>query len=189
MSSKMKIQLYQPINQDLIDAFLTSTEPFEIDVDYMGETSTIDLNDYSTGVKNAIKTVVDAVTFGFEAGAFVFHIIKDGPDFDLSESYLRNRQDTSGTLTDLDDATPLMMRVEIPGFSQNQFRDVIVYYNQAFNPADVDLLEEIGVTLTGDGLNFSIAALTQCKVSFYKPDLATQQYVINYDKSNEIIEP
>ena len=187
MSSNMKIQLYQPINQDLIDQFLTATEPFEIDVDYMGETSVIDLNDYTTGVKNAFKTVVDAVTFGYEENALVFFIEKDGGDFTLTESYVRDRQDTSGVLTDLDDATPLMMRVETPGFTANPFREVVVYYNAAFDPADIDLLDEIGVTLTGNGASFTLVPSTECKVSFYKPSASTDQYVINFDKQNETI--
>ena len=92
-------------------------------------------------------------------------------------------------VTPIDDGTPLNVRFEIPGFSSNNFRNITLFYNQAFNPADVALLLEIGIVLTGDGLAFTIANDVECKVSFSKPVGSSELYIIDNPFLAQIITP
>lgn len=153
------------------------------------EATVIDVASFDTTTAEAFKKVLDALVFPIEENGFIFRINKVTKTFSLYESYFRDVTSTVKPVTPIDDGTPLNVRFEIPGFSSNNFRNITLFYNQAFNPADVALLLEIGIVLTGDGLAFTIANDVECKVSFSKPVGSTELYIIDNPFLAQIITP
>ena len=184
------ITLNQRIDKPTIDAAVVNSESLVIEYTnpYLnGSMVEVDIAALTSTQRTKISDAIDVLTFPAEEDAFVFKIAKDGGDFDLAGCYVRDAESTSGTLTDLPNATPLIMKVEVAGFTSNPYREVVVYYDAEFNPDDVELLKEIDVDLTGDGLNFTLVPTNECRVSFRKPDAATETYVIVYNQYNEVI--
>ena len=181
-------------DRKIIEAAATASLPYFIDIinnilPDAPATSTLDILTMDSSYVEAFKKVIDTATFEVEAGVLVWNIYNDGRDFSLTDSYVRNSKDTSGTLTAISDGQPIKMRIEIPGFSSSNFREIDLWYNQDFNPTDLDLMLEIGVTITGNGANFNIANTIDCKMSFSKPTAITDTYFVNFPTINDIITP
>ena len=146
-------------------------------------------SDLSTDEKEALNVLLDKLSFATETDALVFLIERDGKDFDLSNSYVRDAQSTVGPLTAMPDGSSLIMRVEVPGFSSNVVREVSVFYNEAFLTPDLDALAEIGVSITGTGERFLIDNDRECRISFLKPEIVSDFYIITDVDASLIIEP
>lgn len=190
--SKIKIILQGTVTRGEIDAILAAIHTYPIAVvnNYKADKSevyTLELNDlYPTSI-DSFYTVLDSASFLLEENASIWKFVQTGKTFNLENSFVRDILSTALPLKGLTAGTALKMRVEIPSFTENGFREIDLWYNQDFNPADVALLAEIGVVLTGNGAEFTIANDTECKVSFSKPTGVTDVYIIDFDKTNEII--
>ena len=131
--------------------------------------------------------VIDESTWQFEESALIWKIKLTDKTFNLEGSYVRERLATDGTQTAITDGTNLKARFEIPGFETTTYREIDVWYNSDFNPEDITALDEIGITLTGNGAEFTIDNLTECKVTFSKPVDSEDSYVIDYENGTTII--
>lgn len=143
--------------------------------------------DLPSGEQEELKSVLDYLTYEIEPDAKVWNIVRTGKEFDLSTSYIRDREGTLPGGTPIPDGDSLLIRFEVPGFETGSFREVNLFYNDDFNPAELTALEEIGIEITGNGTTFEITNVIQCKVSFTKPELVTDFYIINDPGINNVI--
>lgn len=175
-----------------ISDVLTAIGSYEIDVvnNYNNDALNVfvlDLDDLDTTGLNAMYNVLDNASFLIENAALIWKVVRDGLDFDLTNSFIRDVASTTGSLTAIPDNTQLKARFEIPGFQSTNYREIDLWYNEDFNPTDLVLLREIGIVLTGNGGFFTIANDTDCKVSFSKPSGVTDVYIIDDPNSENII--
>jgi hypothetical protein len=153
------------------------------------EVISVNVFDFSVADIAAFKKVVDAFTNVVAVGNTIWKVIKTDKEFDLSASYVRS-DINSADGDEIANGTPLLVRFETPGFSTFNFRVISLWYNQSFNPADITILEEIGVTITGNGKTFEITNEVECRVNFLVPTVGgPYNYVIRNDYANEIIAP
>lgn len=147
----------------------------------------VDVVDFDSTYREAFLKTVDQLLFTTCENATVWKVARDAKTFNLENSYVRSAL-VSGVATGvLTTGVPLRVKFEVPGFLTSLQREIDLWYNDDFNPVDVAALDEIGVTLTGNGSEFTIANLVETKVSFSKPVGVSGLYVINYD--NEIVAP
>jgi hypothetical protein len=170
---------------------ITITDDTTIDVvnNYASEgveRETYKFSDLTAPLQEDLLSVLDALSFGAEADAFVFVIERDEKDFDLTGSYIRDAISTDAP-TAMTAGQSLKVRFEVPGFFENTFREISLFYDQDFLTADLDLLAEIGVTLAGNGSAFTVANSIQTKVMFSKPDTVSDYYIIVDFKQDEIL--
>lgn len=164
---------------DFVQSFRSGTE----------ETFPVNVFDLSADDIAAFKRVVDAFTYSICEGATIWKVKKTAKEFDLRDSYFRADIDSSDG-TALENGTPLRVRFETPGFGVFNIRVISLWYNQVFDPADLDLLEEIGITLSGNGKTFEISNTVECRVHFLVPNVGgPYNYVIRNDFASEIIMP
>jgi len=149
--------------------------------------TTTTYGDLSVDEKAALLLVLDHLTNEIEAGAKVWNVARTGKTFDLSGSYIRDDESTEPLLTVMPTGESLLVRFEIPGFLTNQVETVSLWYNQVFDSGDVTALAALGIELTGDGKVFEIVNDTEVKVSFLKPELVTDLYIINDLEANNVI--
>jgi hypothetical protein len=192
MNSKMTITLSKRIDRADITEILALPDTVELTVinEYYSDGSAdaiIDLGTLSAARLEAFCKVIDNSTYAIELGALIWKIKLASKTFNLESSYVRDRLATDGTLTAMPDGTPIKVRFEIPGFSTTTTREIDLWYNTAFNPTDVADLLDLGITLTGDGSEFTIANTIECKVTFRKPTGATDAYVIDYANGSTTI--
>lgn len=175
--------------QKIIDALTTdSSYVVEVVDNYLtNSTLVLDLNDLDATNKEAFYKTLDNATNLIEADALIWKIIVTAKEFDLSGSYVRDAVSTDGTLTLLTLGTPLKVKFEIPGFETVNYREIDLWYDDDFNPTDLTALAEIGISLFGNGGKFTVTNAVDCKVSFKKPDLATEVYVIDYEFGTQIV--
>jgi hypothetical protein len=177
-----------------IDDAILNLEPLTIEFvnEYAGSldaTTSIVINDLLSGDLASLKTIIDLLTIEIENDALLFNLSLDGKSINLEDSYIRNIKDTSGVLTPIANGTPLIVRFEIPGFDASKTYDLTLFYNQAFNPAEITELEvQLGIFVTGNGAKFTFRNEAQCKVNFLKPITATESYVIINEAQNIIFE-
>lgn len=153
----------------------------------LGASALLKYSDLSTDEKEALNVVLDKLTYEIEGGAYVFTIDRSGKTFDLSSSYVRDAQSTEAPLTAMTTGQSLVVRFEIPGFTTNAFREISLFYNDDFLTTDLDELAEIGISITGNGQSFTIANDVECKVTFFKPEVVTETYIINDVEFSNII--
>ncbi|WP_157486200.1 hypothetical protein [Flavobacterium sp. Leaf359] len=192
MASIMKITFLERNDADDIAKKISDSVPMEIEIENSYaelKESSISVNDMDTATLAALYKLSDACTYTFEDGAYVFVVRLSGKDFDLTDSYIRDAADIVKPMPAIPDGTVLMARFEIPGFGTNSFREIPVWYNTAFDPADLVSLSEIGISLTGDGGAFTITNNTDCRVGFFKPETAPERYIIDYDGEGQVIQP
>ena len=144
-------------------------------------------SDLSTDEKESLNKLLDFASFSIESDAIVFIVKRNEKEFDLSSSYVRDVKSTASPLTELTIGQSLLVRFEVPGFLQNTVREISLFYDEDFLTTDLDLLDEIGITLTGNGKVFEIENAVECKVSFLKPEIITDNYVISDELSNQIL--
>jgi len=143
--------------------------------------------DLSAGDKEDLAGLLDFYTWQIEENALVWDISRDGKTFRLTDSYVRDEEDTTAPRTALTAGDVILARFEVPGFTAGEFREVNVFYDQAFNPAELTALEEIGIEISGNGKVFTITNIIECKVTFSKPIAVTDFYIINDVGANDVI--
>lgn len=186
----MQIVFKEFVDRQVVLNAITTLEGFPVDViNQFKEDETLILNakDLSPTELSYFLSTLDNSTYLFQADAFIFNIGLLGKDFSLDQSYQRDAVSTERPLTALPTDTPIIARFDIPGFELNSFRELTVRYGSAFDPDELDLLAEIGISVSGNGTYFSITNTIECKVSFYKPAVALENYIINFDGENTII--
>lgn len=190
----MQIILDKNIDRDVIAAAV-SLGSFLVQVknEYVtgaSEEFDVDIADFDATFLEAFKKTVDKMTFPVAEDAIVWKIEKTAKTFNLENSYVRDALASGKGASALDDGMPIKVRFEIPGFSVNNFRVIDLWYNTDFNPTDIDLLDEIGITLSGNGSEFSIVNVIDCKISFSRPTSGVSEvYIIDNPYTNEIITP
>ena len=191
MSNIVQITINENINRSKIANILSSGD-FYIDVinNYFQTQPDLVVIPFSLlglTYQEAFLKVIDRSTFAVESNVKIWNIVKTGKSFDLTDAKVRNAIGTNALTTFVDDGTPIKLKIEIPGFSSSNYREIDLWYNQSFNPADVALLLEIGIAITGNGTIFTISNTIECKVSFSKPTAIADAYLINYNESETII--
>lgn len=148
----------------------------------------IDVSAMDADTLEAFKKVVDHITYAFEATYPVVKVAYDdvAKEFDLTASYLRSAVSTASPAA-LADGTPILMRVEFPGFEANTFVEAELPYNEAITLATDDALKAAGITFTGTGALFTIENERECKIYFSKPAAVSGKYVIDYPAQETII--
>lgn len=192
MDSLIQIVFNKHADRNAIQTVIDETSHFYVEVlnnCQDGETVNIlDLADLDSTNLEAFYKVVDQTTFLYEQSAYVFRIEKVDHAFELTNSYIRDVLNTDAT-SGMINGQPLKMRVEIPGFAGTNSREIDLWYNENFNPADLDLLAEIGVNLVGDGSSFVLNNSIECMVSFSRPSSITDLYAIDFPLKDEVITP
>jgi hypothetical protein len=145
-------------------------------------------SDLSTDEKESLNVVLDKLSFTAESSAIVFNVNRTAKTFDLSDSYVRDAQSTETPLTAVTDGQSLLVRFEVPGFTVNTVREISLFYNEDFLTTDLDDLAEIGITITGNGESFTIDNDRECRVTFLKPELVVDDYIINDVNASQTIE-
>lgn len=143
--------------------------------------------DLPSGEQDELLSVLDYLTYEIEPDAKVWNIVRTGKEFDLSTSYIRDRESTTPPGEVIPDGDSLLIRFEVPGFETGSVREVNLFYEEDFNPAELTALEEIGIEITGNGTTFEITNVIECRVSFSKPELISDFYIINDPGINNII--
>lgn len=190
MSNVLLVDFPSRLDAKKIAEYIEAEIPIEIEVSnsYANpEKNYVSINDFSNEELKALYLVLDKLSAPIESGSYIFNISKSGKSFDLSGSFFRDAEAIDIDESIIPTGTALMMRFEIPGFEINSFREIPLYFNSDFNPADLELLQEIGITLTGNGLEFQIANEVDCKVSFFEPPISEIDYIIDFQMFNEII--
>jgi len=133
--------------------FNIDSAPTYIDTDEVE----IDINSLGAPVIEAFKKVMDACTWIVEEDALIWKISKTGKTFNLENSYIRDAEDTTGPLTAIPDATPLIVVVEIPGFTEGRSMELSLWYNDDFDSGELDAIrDQLNVVITGNGSEFTI---------------------------------
>lgn len=194
MSNKIKIVISGHADGNLIDAAVIDPGYFLIEVenkflDNSQGKSDINLATVNKRYSDAFKDVIDFAAYIFEENAFVWKISLSNNILKLENSFIRDKMDTNGILTNMPDGKPLKMKFEVPGFSSSNYREIDLWYNQDFSPADLSILEEIGITLTGNGREIHIVNAIECKISFSKPPAIAGSYIIDFDGIGLIVPP
>lgn len=192
MSNILKIAMPEHLDSVKVSKLLLSETPIDIEItnEYAAQIATVtqlSINGLTSDELEALLTVINLLTGTFEIGSYVFSVVKNEKTFSLTDSYFRDAAEIPKPAIEIPDGTTLIARFEIPGFEINSFREIPLYFNVDFDPADLIVLEEIGITLTGNGSEFTVSNETDCKVSFRKPEASEIEYIIDFQMYNEII--
>jgi hypothetical protein len=174
--SDLKIQLFTRIDRRNV----ANDTQIELENVYLNEPAfPVVFEDLSSNEQEGLLRVLDFQTFAAEENAIIWEIEQVGKVFDLTSSFVRDNKDTD-TRTAITTGQSLIATFEIPGFDVNPSREVVLFYNDDFNPSDLDDLAELGITLTGNGSGFTVSNTTDCRVTFRKPGAVSEVYIINY---------
>jgi len=192
--SKVKIIFEQSVDQLSIshDLAIDGSFPIEINNNYALDLPTqvvLTVLPTDSVLIEALLKVLDAASFQFMSTSMFYIIIQNTKSFDFSQSYVRDIVSTGRPLTALADGQEIIARFEIASFSGTQFREIVLYYNNALNPLELESLEEIGIVLTGNGSSFSITNTFETKVSFSKPFGVLETYAIDFNNADQIMQP
>lgn len=192
--SKVKIIFEQSVDQLSIshDLAIDGSFPIEINNNYALDLPTqvvLTVLPTDSVLIEALLKVLDAASFQYMSTSISYIIIQNTKSFDFSQSYVRDIVSTGRPLTALADGQEIIARFEIASFSGTQFREIVLYYNDALNPLELEALEEIGIVLTGNGSSFSITNTFETKVSFSKPIGVLETYAIDFNNADQIMQP
>ena len=141
--------------------------------------TTIKISDLTVDEKAALDTLLDSLNYRNEENFFVWQIEYDTKSFDLSKSIIRDDIDIS-ECSALPTSQPLIMIFETPGFVENKVVKITLFYDDDFLTTDLTALEAIGVEIIGNGKSFSVDNDREVKISFEKPELIADNYLINF---------
>lgn len=191
MSNAIEIVFNSHFDRNSIQDIIDSTSHFYVGVTnncQEGESiNVLDIAGLDATNLEAFYKLMDQASYLYEQFAYVFRIDKTDHVFDLSNSYMRSDEISTASPSGMINGQPLKMRVEIPGFAGTNSREIDLWYNENFNPADLDLLAEIGVDLVGDGSNFVLNNSIECMVTFSRPTAITDLYAIDFPLKDEVI--
>lgn len=187
MSKIANIQFLKTIDRSTIDAAIAFPETISIGyLDNNQFESEVVINDLSSDNLEAFKKVIDFMSFSVLEDAVVWNIELVSKTFFLAKSYVRDAESTA-TLTDVPAGTPLIVQFETPGFTAFNITELSLWYDQNFDPAELEILRTAGIIITGNGTEFTVDNSIECKVYFKKPDAITDLYVINNQALNQVI--
>lgn len=189
------LTLHERTDRDEIGDALTADDDVRIVVlsDYTSlkaESNILHVSDFSSTEKTALYRILDKGSQLYEMSAKIVVVKKDGKTFNLEDSFVR---DTEAVVkvdrTVLPDETPIKLRLEIPGFASNNFRELELLYNSDFSTEAIGLADELGISITGNGAEFTIDNSVECKISFHAPDGLEASYVIDFPEAKDVIAP
>jgi hypothetical protein len=199
-----KIVLYEPLNQDKIDALLGGSDTIILQIErkynladmpeLLSAVLPTQFIDASVDYVLALKNVVDAASFIHEEDAmmWVVNYNEDDKEFDLTSSYIRDQRDTSATLSDIPTNQLLQAVFMTPGLNGPVYTEIELPYNGAISSTDRAALLAVGIelNLAVTGSLFSVKTqLVPYKVSFYQPaSVLTERYNIVFNYQNITIE-
>lgn len=199
-----KIVLYEPLNQDKIDTLLASADTIVLEIERSYQMADIPQNlgailptqfdDVSVDYILALKRFIDAATFIHEENVMMWKISYNSSlkEFDLTSSYVRDKKDTSGTLTAIPTNQLLQANFFTPGIDGLVKTTIDLPYNGTISTTDRDALLAVGIelNLSITGALFSIKTqLVPYKVEFIQPSsVTTEKYNIDFDYKNKTIE-
>lgn len=199
-----KIVLYEPLNQDKIDALLVGADTIVLEIERAYQIADIPQNlgailptqfdDLSIDYILALKRFIDAATFIHEESVMMWKINYNSSlkEFDLTSSYVRDQKDTSVTLTTIPTNQLLQANFYTPGIDGLVKTTIDLPYNGTISTTDRDALLAVGLelNLSVTGSLFSVKTqLVPYKVSFYQPaSVVTEKYSIEFNYQNKTIE-
>jgi hypothetical protein len=139
----------------------------------------IKISDLNAAEKTALDTLMENLNFRNEESFFIWEIAYDDKAFDLSKSIIRDDVDLS-LCSEMPISKPLIMIFEVPGFVENEIIKITLFYDDDFLTTDLTALEAIGVEIIGNGKSFSVVNTREIKISFEKPELITDDYLIDF---------
>lgn len=188
MTKILNLEAFSPIDRDSIAVAIATLEP--ISIGYSDENnydSEVSINDLDSGNLEALKKVLDFMSFSVYDSATIWNIDLGSKTFSLGKSYVRDAESTELPVTEITAGTPLIVQIETPSFTVFNVFDLSLWYDQDFDAAELTALEALGITVTGNGKEFTISNTIECRVYFKKPDVVTNIYVINNAAINQII--
>lgn len=199
-----KITLYEPLNQDKIDAILAGTDTVLLEIERKYQIGVLpeilsavlptQFDDVSIDYIEALKLVIDASTWIHEENVVMYKINYESStkDFDLSDSYIRDQRDTTAAMSVLPSGQALKAVFITPGLSAPVLTTIDLLYGVSIATLDEESLAAVGLVLKsgskGDAFGFSSQAVPY-KVVFYQPEtVTTQKYNIDFELQNKPIE-
>ena len=198
-----KIVLYEPLDQDKIDTILTDFDVviFEVQRQYLLGDKPQDLGvvlpaefvDVTVDYMQAFKDIIDISSFKHEEGAVYYKIKYDVllKDFDLTTSYIRDKKQTIAPFTALTTGQLLKAVFITPGIEAPIKTVIDLSYGEAVSEVDIAALLVVGLELKLGATGSLFGIKTQkvpFKVSFMQPAVALENYVIDFELQNKIIE-
>lgn len=199
-----KIVLYEPLNQDKIDALLAGTDTILLEVErryvladmpeLLSAVLPTQFEDVTIDYILALKRFVDAASFIHEENAMMWVVNYNAVDkeFDLTTSYIRDEKDTSATMSAIPTDQLLQAVFMTPGLTGPVYTTIDLPYNGTISTTDRDALLAVGIelNLAITGALFSVKTqLVPYQVSFYQPSsVVTEKYNIQFNYQNQTIE-
>lgn len=142
----------------------------------------------TTDEVNALYTIIDKISYAFEASANIIVVVRGEHSLDFSNSYVRNAVSTMSPAA-LPSGVNIAVRFEFSGFVENEVCDVVFQYGTGFSGSDLALLTAAGVSVTvpSGGKSFSFTNTRQCMVNVYKPVGETSVYAFSDPGAGQII--
>lgn len=198
-----KITLYEHLDQDKIDLLLSGTDTITLDIErqydiydvpqYLGSVISTDFTTSGIDYLQGLKDVLDVATYKHEDSVVVWKVKYDesAKEFDLTDSFVRDQVDTSGSKTAVTYGQLLKAVFQTPGFDGPVQTIIDLPYGDAISSGDKAALLDVGIeldlTVTGDLFSVKTQSVPY-KVAFYRPDTAAEKYVIDFSLTNQIIE-
>jgi hypothetical protein len=201
MASIGKITLYEHWDAAKLAALIAAEETLYLEVERrytLGElpetlTAVLPAQFGTTYMDYLIKTI-DAATFVHEENCIVW-VIKTaatgGMAFDLTGSYKRTGIDSVTGTEAVEDGVELLAIFTTAGLRGDARTAVVLPYGEAISGGDITALDDVGIELAAspEGSAFTVTSKTPFTVQFFQPSAAVENYVIDFDKNNQIIEP
>lgn len=199
-----KIVLYEPLTQDKIDALLSSSDTiiFEIERRYvladvpelLSAVLPTQFDDISIDYIEALKNLVDVSSFIHEENAMMWVINYNSvnKEFDLTASYIRDKKDTTATMSVIPTGQLLQAVFMTPGLNGPVYTTVDLPYDKTISAIDRNALLAVGLELNLSGTASLFSFSTQSvpyKVMFIQPaSIVTEKYSIEFNYQNKTIE-
>lgn len=198
-----KLTLYESLTQDLIDDYVVGSDTVVLQLEQNFSNGLIsnvdslvidsDLTGFTVDYFQALKDVIDRSVFKFFENSIVFNVVFDNAlkSFDLTNSFVRTDVDSTATQGTVTTGQLLKALFVTPGLESPVYTEIDLPYGQAISAGDNTKMTNIGLELnlggTGDEFSIKIQSVP-FKVMFLKPDAVTDNYVVQFDKQNIIIE-
>lgn len=193
MSNFFNIDLTRRLDQSDINASIAGGELVEFQdndkyTDMAGRGQSLSVNDMDAGTLAALKSVIDYITYPFEAGALILKVDYANRAVDFSRSYVRDKVSTTG-VTVIPNGTLINVRFEFAGFTVNPVIEAVFVYGQGFSTEDNAALLVSGISIKPAVGNkgFGFTNTRECRLSVFRPGSVSQSYVIVYPGSDAII--
>jgi hypothetical protein len=199
-----KITLYEPLNQDKIDAILAGTDTVLLEIERKYQIGVLpeilsavlptQFDDVSIDYIEALKLVIDASTWIHEENVVHFIIEYDSllKEFDLTNSFVRDKRNTTSVMSSVVTGQLLYASFETPGLDGSVKTLIQMPFGQTLDLDELNVLKDRGVIIdpasTGDFFTITTQSVPY-KVVFFQPEtIITEKYIIDFPLQNKIIE-